>query len=176
MTGERTVGIMMAMIVSVIGGEDAAPEALRLAEEVGRELGRRGVTLVCGGGGGIMEAACRGARQAGGHTIGIMPGRSARESPPNPWVEFPIFTGLGYARNSAVVLSGRAVIAIDGAYGTLSELAYALIYGIPIVGLDTWDFSYHGHDAEKIVRAKDAADAVAQALALAEARGKDAPK
>ena len=167
---------MMPVIVSVIGGEGAPAEALRLAEEVGRELGRLGVTVVCGGGGGIMEAVCRGARQAGGHTIGIMPGRDARESPPNPWVEFPIFTGLGYARNSAVVLSGQVVIAIAGAYGTLSELAYALIYGIPIVGLDTWDFSYRGHESDKIVRAKGPADAVTRALALADKRQEGAPK
>ncbi len=157
-------------MISVIGGERAPDEALNLAEDVGRELARRGATLVCGGGGGVMEAACRGARAAGGHTVGILPGRDARQSPPNPYVEFPIFTGLGYARNALVVLSGEAVIAIDGAYGTLSEIAYALIHGIPLVGLDTWDFTYHGHDADRIVRAKDPADAVAKAVALAEGR------
>ena len=157
-------------MISVIGGEAAPARALRLAEEVGRELGRRGVTLVCGGGGGIMEAACRGARSAGGHTVGILPGRNARESPPNAYVEFPVFTGLGFARNVAVVLSGEAVIAIDGAYGTLSEIAYAMIHDIPIVGLDTWDFAYHGHDAERIVRVSTAAEAVETALALAAQR------
>ena len=157
-------------MISVIGGEVASPQVLTLAEEVGRELARRGATLVCGGGAGVMAAACRGARSAGGHTVGVLPGRDAGESPPNAHVEFPIFTGLGYARNAIVVLSGEAVIAIDGAYGTLSEIAYALIHDIPLVGLDTWDFTYHGHDADRIVRAESAADAVAKAMALAEQR------
>ena len=158
------------MIISVIGGEGAPPEANRMAEEVGRELAKRGVTVCCGGGGGIMEAVCRGARSEGGHTIGILPGRDGSESPPNAWVEFPVFTGIGYARNSAVVLTGDAVIAVDGAYGTLSEIAYALIHDKPLIGLDTWDFSYHGHDAERIVRAKDPVEAAQKAIALAQQR------
>jgi uncharacterized protein (TIGR00725 family) len=158
------------MIISVIGGEDSGAEALKLAEEVGRELGRRGITVCCGGGGGVMEAACRGARAAGGHTIGIMPGRSAADNPPNPFVEFAVFTGIGYARNPAVVLTGDAVIAIAGAYGTLSEIAYALIHGVPLVGLDTWDFDYHGHDGDRIVRAKTPLEAVETAVDLAERR------
>lgn len=158
------------MMISVIGGESAPPAALEAAEAVGRELARRGATLVCGGGRGVMEAACRGARLENGHTVGIMPGRSAQETPPNPHVEFPVFTGIGYARNAAVVLSGEAVIAIDGSYGTLSEIAYALIHGIPLVGLDTWDFNYHGHNGERIARAKDAAEAVEKAVMMAERR------
>lgn len=161
------------MIVSVIGGEDAAADALHLAEKIGQELGKRGVTLCCGGRGGIMEAACRGARSAGGHTIGILPGHNASESPPNPWVEFPVFTGIGYARNSAVVLSGDAVIAIDGAYGTLNEIAFALIHDVPLVGLDTWDFAYHGHDANKIVRAANPQDAVEKAVEMAKQHRSD---
>ena len=158
------------MIISVIGGEEAPADALRLAEEVGRELGERGVTVCCGGGGGIMETACRGARSAGGHTIGILPGRDASQSPPNPWVEFPVFTGIGYARNSSVVLTGEAVIAVDGSYGTLSEIAFAMIHGVPLVGLDTWDFAYHGHDAEKIVRAANPQEAVEMAIEMAKRR------
>jgi len=158
------------VIISVIGGEGAGSEALRLAEEVGRELGRRGVTLVCGGRGGVMEAACRGARSEGGHTIGILPGRNARETPPNKHVEFPIFTGIGYARNAIVALSGEAVIAISGSFGTLSEIAYALINEIPLVGLDTWDFDYHDWEPSGIVRVSTAAEAVEQAVALAKAR------
>jgi uncharacterized protein (TIGR00725 family) len=158
------------MIISVIGGEDSAAGALKYAEDVGRELARRGVTICCGGGGGVMEAACRGARSAGGHTIGIMPGVSATDNPPNAFVEFPVFTGIGYARNPAVVLSGDAVIAIDGAYGTLSEIAYALIHGVPLVGLDTWGFDYHGHDGNRIVRASTALEAVERAIELAERR------
>jgi uncharacterized protein (TIGR00725 family) len=160
------------MIIAVIGGEDASAEGARLAEEVGRELARRGCTVVCGGGAGVMEAACRGARTEGGHTIGILPGHDADESAPNDYVEFPIFTGLGYARNSMVALSGQAVIAIHGAYGTLTEIAYALIHEVPIVGLDTWDFSYHGHDADRIVRADDPVDAAEKAIAAAERRSR----
>ena len=99
-----------------------------------------------------------------------MPGCNARESPPNPYVEFPVYTGVGYARNATVVLTGEAVIAIAGAYGTLSEIAYALIHGVPLVGLDTWDFAYHGHNAERFVRAATPAEAVAKAIALAEER------
>ena len=164
--------IKRVMIIAVIGGEEASAEGVHLAEEVGRELAKRSCTVVCGGGAGVMEAVCRGARAEGGHTIGILPGHNAAESPPNDYVEFPIFTGLGFARNSMVALSGQAVIAIDGAYGTLTEIAYALIHEVPIVGLDTWDFSYHGHDADRILRANDAADAVEKAVAAAERRSR----
>lgn len=158
------------MMISVIGGENAPPEACRLAEEVGRELARHGCVVVCGGGGGVMEAVCRGARAEGGHTVGILPGLPGEEySRPNGYVEFPLYSGIGYARNVMVVLSGQAVIAVDGAYGTLSEIAYALIYDVPVVGLDTWDFSYHGHDADRIIRAHDPADAVVKAIAAAKA-------
>jgi uncharacterized protein (TIGR00725 family) len=115
-----------------------------------------------------MEAACRGARAEDGHTIGIMPGRGYEDSPPNPYVEFPIFTGVGYARNITVVLSGDAVIAIDGSYGTLSEISYALIHGIPVVGIDTWDFNYHGFDGDAITRLSDPTEAVEAAIAGAE--------
>ena len=118
-----------------------------------------------------MEAACRGAREAGGHTIGIMPGRGHEDSPPNQYVEFPVFTGMGFARNVMVVLSGDAVIAIDGSYGTLSEIAFALINEKPLIGLDTWDFNYHGFTGqERIVRLTDPAEAVAKAIELAKAR------
>ncbi|MDO8614321.1 MAG: TIGR00725 family protein [Dehalococcoidia bacterium] len=158
------------MIISVIGGELCPPEAVRAAEAVGRELAKRGATLVCGGRGGVMEAACRGARSAGGHTIGVLPGRDALETPPNDYVEFPLFTGMGFARNIVVVLSGEAVIAISGSYGTLSEIAYALIHEIPVVGIDTWDFAYHGHEAERITRVSDPVQAATAAIALAEAR------
>jgi hypothetical protein len=158
------------MIIAVIGGEDAPPDVERLAEEVGRELARRGCTVVCGGGSGVMEGVCRGARSAGGHTIGIMPGHNAHESPPNAYVEFPVYSGMGFARNSMVVLSGQAVIAIDGAYGTLTEIAYALIHEVPIVGLDTWHFSYPGHDAERLIRAESPQDAVEKAIMAAQKR------
>ena len=97
------------MMISVVGGDRASAEALALAEGVGRELADRGCTLVCGGRGGVMEAACRGARSKGGHTIGVLP--TADRTGMNSYIEFPIVTGLGYARNSIVVLSGDAIIA-----------------------------------------------------------------
>ncbi len=159
-----------AMIISVIGGETVSEDIARQAEQVGRELAKRGCTLVCGGGSGVMEAVCRGARAEGGHTVGILPGHNAAEWPPNEYVEFPIYTGMGYARNSMVALSGQAVIAIDGAYGTLTEIAYALIHDVPIVGLDTWDFSYPGYDAERLTRASDPVEAVEKAIAAARER------
>jgi uncharacterized protein (TIGR00725 family) len=156
-------------MISVIGGERADEKALAIAEEVGRHLARRGATLVCGGRGGVMEAACRGARDEGGHTIGILPGRGPGDEPANQHVEFAVYTGIGYARNVSVVLSGEVVIAIGGSYGTLSELAYALIHDRPIVGLDTWDFDYHGYQGqENITRVSDPREAVERALALAE--------
>jgi uncharacterized protein (TIGR00725 family) len=157
-------------MISVIGGEACGPDALPIAEAVGREIARRGATLVCGGRGGVMEAACKGARSAGGHTIGIMPGRNHEDSPPNRFVEFPIFTGMGFARNVMVVLSGDAVIAIDGSYGTLSEISYALIHQVPVVGIDTWDFNYRGFDGESITRVADPSEAVDIAIARAEER------
>jgi len=133
---------------------------------VGRELARRGAILVCGGLGGVMEAACRGARQAGGLTIGILPGNRAEEA--NPWVEIPIVTGLREARNVLVVKSCQAVIAVGGEFGTLSEIALALRDGVPVVGLHTWQLSKEGNFADPIVRAPNASEAVEKALALAE--------
>ncbi len=155
------------MIIAVIGGDSPPPEALPLAEAVGRELAQRGHALICGGRGGVMDAACRGAREAGGHTIGVLPGADRRDA--NPHVEFPIVTNLGAARNTVIVLSADAVIAVDGSYGTLSEIALALMHGKPVVGLATWRLSNDdGVEDEGIVRAEDAADAVARAIAAAE--------
>ena len=157
----------LAMIIAVIGGDSPPPEALPQAEAVGRELAQRGHLLICGGRGGVMEAACRGARGAGGHTIGVLPGPDRRDM--NPHVEFPIVTNLGAARNAIIVLSADAVIAVDGSYGTLSEIALALVYGRPVVGLGTWRLSDDsGVEDESIVRASDPAEAVEQAIAAAE--------
>ena len=156
------------MIISVIGSsQPKSDEHLRLAEEVGRELAKRGVTLVCGGLGGVMEAACRGAKQSGGRTIGILPGRSPKDA--NPYVDIPIVTGMGYSRNVIVVSTGRAVIAVGGAYGTLSEIGHALGYGIPVVGLKTWPLTLtgEGQPLVEMVIASDPVDAVDKALAAA---------
>jgi uncharacterized protein (TIGR00725 family) len=110
---------------------------LRAAEDVGRLLAERGAAIVCGGLGGVMEAACRGATQAGGTTIGILPG--ADRSAANPFVDVAISTGLGEARNALVVQAADAVIAVGGGYGTLSEIALALKAGKRVAGIGTWD-------------------------------------
>lgn len=123
------------MRVSVVGGETVAKAEYETARAVGRLLGEGGHTVVCGGLGGVMEAACRGAREAGGHTIGILPGEDRAAA--NRWVETAIVTGLGHARNALVVSNGDAVVAVDGAGGTLSELGYAAVYGRPTAGLGT---------------------------------------
>ena len=157
------------MIISVIGAGDAAPDVALLAEQVGRELALRGITVACGGLGGMMEAACRGAKSAGGTTIGILPGIDPEDA--NQWVDFPICTGLGHARNVIVVRTGRAVIAVGGAYGTLSEIGHALTENIPVVGLNTWTIARNGVEDESIVRADNPADAVEKAVSAAERRG-----
>ncbi|MFC2005997.1 TIGR00725 family protein [Chloroflexota bacterium] len=151
-------------IIAVIGGSQPSPEEARLAEEVGRELARQGATLVCGGLGGIMETACRGASSEGGVTIGILPGDNSKAA--NPYVQIPVVTGMGYARNISVVKSAQAVIAIGGSYGTLSEIAHALQSEIPVIGLNTWSLSRNGRQDNSIILAQDAAGAVSKALTL----------
>ena len=153
--------MIAAMIIAVVGGEEAPPRALAQAEAVGRELARRGCTLICGGRGGVMEAACRGAREAGGRTVGVLPGTDRAEA--NPYVELAIVSGVGRARNLIVVLSADAVIAIDGGYGTLSEIGFALQYGKPVVGLATWSLSSAEGEEAAILRSNDPAAAVALA-------------
>ena len=124
--------------------------------------------MVTGGLAGIMEAVCRGAKEAGGTTIGILPGSNPRDA--NPFVDITICTGIGYARNLAVVRSGRAVIAVSGAFGTLSEIAHALGDGIPVIGLSTWTLSRNGSVDASIQIASDPADAVDRAIRAAETR------
>jgi len=153
------------MIVAVIGAGRCSEKVAQIAESVGRELSRRGAILVCGGLGGVMEAACRGAKSEGGLTIGILPGFSRHEA--NPYVDIPVVTGLGEARNVIVVRTSQAVIAVDGEYGTLSEIAYALKLGIPVVGLSTWQLAKEGRQVSAIVEAATPTEAVDKALALA---------
>ncbi len=160
------------MIISVIGSSSpATQEHVDLAQAVGRELAKRGVMVACGGLSGIMEAVCRGAKSAGGVTIGILPGGTARDA--NRYVDIPIVTGMGYSRNVIVVHTGLAVIAIGGAFGTLSEIGHALGDNIPVVGLKTWEFSKNGDGVpvdQAIIAASDPVDAVEKALAAAAAR------
>lgn len=152
-------------IIAVIGGSQPSPEEDRLAEEVGRLLAKNGVILICGGLGGVMEAACRGASIEGGLTIGILPGDTPQSA--NPCVQIPIVTGIGYARNIAVVKSAQAVIAVGGSYGTLSEIAHARQANVPVIGLNTWQLSRDGQVDTSIIPAKNAKEAVDKALKLA---------
>ena len=150
--------------IAVIGGSQASKEEVKLAEKVGRELAKQGATLVCGGLGGIMEAACRGAQSEGGVTIGILPGKNRQAA--NPYIQIPIVTNLGEARNVVVVKSAEAVIAIGGGYGTLSEIGHALRNGIPVVGLNTWSLSRNGQLDDSIILAQNPIEAVSKALSL----------
>ena len=150
--------------IAVIGSGDCSPQEARLAEDTGREIARHGTVLVCGGLGGVMEAACRGATLAGGLTIGILPGDSRRSA--NPYVQIPIVTNLGEARNVILVKTAQAVIAIGGGYGTLSEIGHALKNNIPVVGLNTWQLFRDGILEAAIITAKDPADAVHKAISL----------
>ncbi len=152
------------VFIAVIGGAKASKRELELAEEVGRELAKRGAILVCGGLGGVMEAVCRGATSEGGVTIGILPGESRQAA--NKYVQFPIVTGIGYARNVAVVKSAQAVIAVDGNYGTLSEIGHALQSGIPVIGLGTWSLLRNGNTDNSIIPAQTSVEAVKKALEL----------
>ena len=123
--------------IGVIGGGACSPEIYEIAREVGEEIARNGFSLVCGGLTGVMEAACRGAREAGGMTIGILPTNNKKDA--NPYLDVIIPTGLGHARNVLVVLASDALVAVDGEAGTLSEIAIALKVGKPIVGIRTWE-------------------------------------
>ncbi len=149
----------MQTLIGVIGGGDASEKEYETAVEVGGEIARRGYTLVCGGLGGVMEAACRGAKSQGGLTIGIIPGTNRQEA--NKFVDIPVVTGLSHARNIIVVRSSCAIIAIGGSYGTLSEIAYALRLDVPVVGIGSWEVS------SDIVQTQSAAQAVEMAIGLA---------
>lgn len=147
--------------IGVIGGNNPSEEILKLAEEVGRIIARKNAILVCGGLGGVMEAACRGAKEAGGVTIGILP--TGEKISANPYVDIPIVTGLGEARNIIVVLNSDAIIAIDGLYGTLTEIAYALLYSKPLFGLKTWKLETENFKSH-IIYCKNPEEAVTKAI------------
>jgi uncharacterized protein (TIGR00725 family) len=156
---------MKPLYISVIGGARSEPDELTLAEEVGRLVAEEGATLVCGGLGGVMEAAARGAKTAGGTTIGILPGHD--RSMANPYLDYVVTTGIGHARNLAVVSSGDVVIAVGGGYGTLSEIGLAAKIGRPVVILAGWKLeSAQGTSA--LVYASSAKEAVISAMRAVE--------
>ena len=126
------------MTIAVIGGNVCPNKTIaEISFQTDREIASRGHILVCGGMGGVMEAACRGAKSVGGITVGILPGKSKDNA--NPYVDVPIITAMNHARNAIIVRTADAVIAIDGKYGTLSEIALAKAMDKPVVGLKTWD-------------------------------------
>jgi uncharacterized protein (TIGR00725 family) len=151
--------------VAVVGPGDRDPAAYELAERVGEELGRRGAVVVCGGLGGAMEAACRGAKTAGAVTVGFLPGLDRAGA--NDYVDIALPTGMGELRNGLIVRAADAVVAIRGEFGTLSEISFALKTGVPVVGIETWELVKGGREAGAIVRAASPAEAVEQALRLA---------
>lgn len=141
----------MKPIIAVIGGRRTEKVLLKEAEEVGRLIARNGAVLVCGGLGGVMEAASRGAKSEGGLTVGILPQNDSKEA--NQYIDIPIATGLGIGRNVIIARTADALIAVGGEYGTLSEIAFALQMGKPVVGVRTWNI-------KGIINAENAVDAV----------------
>jgi uncharacterized protein (TIGR00725 family) len=149
--------------VGVIGGRSCTQEEGRLARELGQGIARQGWVLVCGGMGGVMEQACRGAREAGGVTLGILPGNTRGEA--NPYLSYSVITGLGEARNVLVVKSCRAVVAVAGSFGTLSEIALANAAGIPVIGMRSWSIdSVRNRGRAVYHREVDTAEEAIQAL------------
>jgi uncharacterized protein (TIGR00725 family) len=150
---------MSKKIIAVIGTGTAEEPLLKIAEEVGRLIARRNAILICGGLGGVMEAASKGARSEGGVTVGILPQNHKNEA--NPYIDIPVATGLGEGRNVIIARSADAIIAVGGEYGTLSEIAFGLKMGKPVIGIKTWDI-------KGIIKAENAADAVNKVLELLE--------
>lgn len=159
----------MQPMVAVAGPGRADAELEAQAEHVGHLLAGRGATVVCGGLGGVMEAACRGARRGGGLTVGLLPGTDRAAA--NPYVDVALPTGMGEARNVLVVRAVDVLIAVGGAYGTLSEIAFALKTGTPVVGLSTWELGKAGRPFDAFLVATDPVQAVEEAFKMVE----DAP-
>ena len=149
---------MGKVYVAVVGPGEASEAVVAQAEAVGRLVAAKGGVVVCGGLGGAMAAACRGAKAAGGTTLGILPGADRLDA--NPWVDVAVATGMGEARNAVVVRTADVVVAVAGGYGTLSEIALALRLGRPVISLGSWE-------VDGVQQAEDAADAVSKALAAA---------
>lgn len=152
----------------MIGAAEADEVVLRDAEEIGRRIAQAGAVLVCGGRSGVMEAASKGAAEAGGTVVGILPTLSTDDA--NPHVTHPIATGIGQARNLAVVASGAAVVAVGGEWGTLSEIAYARKLGRPVVAIQSWALRNRSGTDLGIVEAESPEEAVTAALTAATAQ------
>ncbi len=169
--------------ISVIGSgsdDDAlAPQIAKIANEVGREIAKRGAVLICGGLGGVMAEAAKGAKENGGLTIGILPGEDSGSA--NPFIDITLPTGLGFARNVLVAYSGDAVIAVSGRLGTLSEISYALLKKKPVIGIHTWNLeqlsgrmpaSEAQAFRDRVISCESAKEAVDMAFAIIENKEK----
>jgi len=152
--------------VSGAGSPDAA--AMRAAEQLGAALAERDAIVLCGGLGGVMEACARGAAQAGGLTVGILPGADAAAA--NPWISVPVVTAMGHARNVILVHSAEALVAVAGSYGTLSEVALALKIGVPVASLDSWHPRRAGHPEPPITTFTEPEAAADWAIAMVNAQ------
>ncbi|HAK60224.1 MAG TPA: TIGR00725 family protein [Nitrospiraceae bacterium] len=143
---------MAKKMIAVIGAGSADGSIMKIAEEVGRLIAKGGAVMVCGGLGGVMEAAARGAQSAGGLTVGILP--QARKQDANPHIDIAIPTGFGEGRNVVIARTADVLIAVAGEYGTLSEIAFGLRMGKPVIGIGTWDIKgvIKAETAEKAVR------------------------
>jgi uncharacterized protein (TIGR00725 family) len=157
-----TVALDGQNYVAIVGGYDADDTTLRAAEETGRLLAVAGVVVVTGGRSGVSAAASKGAFEAGGMTVGILPGDDRSEG--NEWLSLGVVTGVGDTRNALVALNGDVVIAFDGAYGTLSEIAFALLHRKPVIGLGTWELHRAGIVDAAITRVATPAEAVDRAM------------
>lgn len=156
MNSEMASGRPMKKLIGVIGARECSAQALKMAYEVGKEIAKSGFGLVCGGMQGVMQEAARGCKEAGGLTVGIIPGDDPQQA--NPFIDIVIPSGLGIMRNLLIVRSAEGLIAIEGAYGTLSEIAFALQLQKPVVGLNTWDI------ADEIIKAETAEEALKKLL------------
>jgi uncharacterized protein (TIGR00725 family) len=144
---------MQKTLIGVIGAASCSPEGYELAREVGRRIAQGGAAVVCGGLQGVMEAACRGCSEAGGEAIGILPGGDSATA--NPYVTLAVPTNMGHARNVIIAHTARALIAVEGEYGTLSEMAIALKLGRPVIALNSWpgiSGVIYSNSAEEAVR------------------------
>lgn len=168
--------------ISVIGsggGDALSPQIAKIANEVGREIAKRGAVLICGGLGGVMAEAAKGAKENGGLTIGILPGEDPGSA--NPFIDITLPTGLGFARNILVAYSGDAVIAVSGRLGTLSEISYAILKKKPVIGIHTWNLEQlsgrmPSREAQayrdSIIRCENAKEAVDRAFVIIENKEK----
>jgi uncharacterized protein (TIGR00725 family) len=152
----------VSIYVGVAGASRAEPELLTQGELLGRSLAEGGAVVVCGGGPGVMEAVCRGARTAGGATVGLLPGLDRADA--NPHLSISVPTGMGQGRNLLLVRSSDALVAVGGGFGTLSEIALALRTGVPVIGLATWSLHLDGQPVPAFPVAPDAGTAARWAL------------